>query len=120
MCTDKNRKRQANLVRTLQVADAIANALAMAFPSAVVVCNLTGNIVCSYAASRHGRIQTKQYYASLTFPSHWTFAKALAMAFATAAASCEKQCKIFKLCADQSGERSRNCLQPDSAATLKT
>jgi hypothetical protein len=39
MCTDKNRKRQANLVRTLQVADAIANALAMAFPSAVVVCN---------------------------------------------------------------------------------
>jgi hypothetical protein len=24
------------------------------------------------------------------------------------------------LCADQSGERSRNCLQPDSEATLKT
>ena len=57
MCTDKNRKRQANLVRTLQVADAIANALAMAFPSAVVVCNLTGNIVCSYAASRHRQVQ---------------------------------------------------------------
>ena len=99
MHTHAKRNRSIYAKRTLHVADANANAFATAFDLALPSCRYTrveestiialGIPLYFYYSTKGGKLKIRQSAPFLvTFPSHLTFTAALAIAFATASASC--------------------------------